>query len=345
MEKVKKFFYSALICGVFSLTEAFGPFHKGADLYYGQPTSSFISRWSFQLLCDHTFDTKNGKYDLPTSLEPGGVSFNPLDVKVGDIIFVRRIDLFMKTMHPRITVPYIMLTHGDFFDTTFNESLRYLNDEKIIAWFSIHPPKQGHPKYYPIPLGVFQKKAIGAQGGSYNKYFKELRYQPKQKLLTGLFFSQLKHNPERLALIKKLKPKSFYTHIKTALPFEDYLKVLASSVFTLSPRGWGPDCYRTWEALLVGTIPIVKRGQHDVLDSVKKLFKSGEPAIRAQLDKLYEQLPILVIDEWSEITQEFLEKKYKEITSKKYNLEILYIDYWSAVIKAVKEEYIKNYVR
>ena len=114
---------------------------------------------------------------------------------------------------------------------------------------------------------------------------------------------------------------------------------------------FGPDCYRTWEALLVGTIPIVKRGQYGISECAKQYLgiKSGmlqlNRAIHAQLDKLYEQLPIVVVDEWDEITEEFLEKKHAEISSKKYNLKLLHIDYWKTLIKTIKKDYIKNYTQ
>ena len=42
---------------------------------------------------------------------------------------------------------------------------------------------------------------------------------------------------------------------------------MAKAKFALSPGGTGPDTYRTWEALLVGTIPIVKTSQLDNLYS------------------------------------------------------------------------------
>ncbi len=167
-------------------------------------------------------------------------------------------------------------------------------------------------------------------------------------------------NRERKALAQSLSNKPFYSFLKKNLHFDDYMRAIASSVFTLSPRGFGPDCYRTWEALLAGSIPIVKRGEYGIIKGVKFLSMVNcrnstsedpeeeeafypTPAIRAQLDRLYENLPVLVVDEWEEITEEFLEQKYKEITSKKYSIAPLYIDYWRQVIDSVRQEYLKNH--
>jgi hypothetical protein len=41
------------------------------------------------------------------------------------------------------------------------------------------------------------------------------------------------------------------------LPLEDFLSLLAEHRCTLSPPGRGFDCFRTWQALAVGTVPLV----------------------------------------------------------------------------------------
>ena len=82
----------------------------------------------------------------------------------------------------RYPYPYIMVTHGDFLDTCKDSDIDYLDNEKIIAWFAIHPTKRAHPEDYPIPLGVVQKRNIWAERSCYNQLFKELRAKPKSKL-------------------------------------------------------------------------------------------------------------------------------------------------------------------
>ena len=54
----------------------------------------------------------------------------------------------------------------------------------------------------------------------------------------------------------------------------------ARHAFVISPHGRGLDCYRTWEALLMGCVPIVKR---------------------SPLDRLYHGLPVAIVDDWREI--------------------------------------------
>ena len=81
--------------------------------------------------------------------------------------------------------------------------------------------------------------------------------------------------------------------------------------FVLSPQGNGLDCHRTWEALCLGCIPIVKT--------------SG-------LDPLFEGLPVWIVSAWSEVTQENMSAKINEFKEKEFRLERLTLDYWRKVI-------------
>ncbi len=43
------------------------------------------------------------------------------------------------------------------------------------------------------------------------------------------------------------------------LPFDTYLKRMAQAHLVVSPRGNGEHCYRHYEALLVGSVPLINR--------------------------------------------------------------------------------------
>lgn len=301
-------------------------------LFVKSPSDSFIIRWGFQDICDHVFDPYTKKHVWSTTDKPGGVTFDPFVVKPGDIVFVRNMKRFFATMHPYIKHPYCIVTHGERRDTCSGSDLKFLADKKIIAWFSIHPCKFGHKKFFPLPLGIKQEKRFFIEKALMNSFFSKLRTEkPKNKLLYLNF--EDKKNPERKALRAFFSAEPYCTIRSTPLSFENYLEEMAEHKFALSPRGWGPDCYRTWEALYVGTIPIVRRGQAGEL-RFNRRSKGG-----SQLDRLYEDLPILVIDEWEEITEEFLHKKYDEILSKNYATEKLFLEYWYDVIKKVQSDF------
>jgi hypothetical protein len=73
--------------------------------------------------------------------------------------------------------------------------------------------------------------------------------------------------------------------------------------YIISPLGNGLDCHRTWEAIILGCIPIVK--------------KSG-------LDPMYEGLPVLIVNDWSDITQNILDNYKPDYT----NINKISLDYW-----------------
>ena len=73
--------------------------------------------------------------------------------------------------------------------------------------------------------------------------------------------------------------------------------------FWLSPRGGGLDCHRTWEALYLDIIPIVWNNS---------------------LSVLYEDLPVVVINDHAELNEQFLYTKLSEISKKKLSNEKVY---------------------
>ena len=85
----------------------------------------------------------------------------------------------------------------------------------------------------------------------------------------------------------------------------------------LSPRGNGLDCHRTWEALYLDVIPVVWN---------------------SSLNSLYADLPIIVINDYSEITEKFLLTKLREIVFQKrnkwpiYRYDKLKFSYWRRLI-------------
>jgi hypothetical protein len=82
--------------------------------------------------------------------------------------------------------------------------------------------------------------------------------------------------------------------------FDVYLNELASCKFAAAPRGNGLDTHRLWESLYLGSYPIVKT---------------------SFLDSLYADLPVVIIEDWSQVTEEFLKEKYIELNSRSFNYE------------------------
>jgi hypothetical protein len=87
----------------------------------------------------------------------------------------------------------------------------------------------------------------------------------------------------------------------------------ARFAFTLSPAGAGLDCHRTWEALLLGSIPVV---------------------LRSPLDELFTQLPVVIVDDWSEVTPARLRSELDRIARTTFDFSQLELGYWTARIQS-----------
>jgi len=64
------------------------------------------------------------------------------------------------------------------------------------------------------------------------------------------------------------------------------LHILSKSKYVLSPPGAGPDCFRTWEAIYLGAVPIV---------------------LRSHWPFSHLELPVLVVDEFAHLEQKIAE--------------------------------------
>lgn len=59
-------------------------------------------------------------------------------------------------------------------------------------------------------------------------------------------------------------------------------------------------------------------------------------------DSLYEDLPVIVIKDWSEVTEEFLAQKAEEFAHKEMRMEKIYFPYWKNLILQEKENFLAN---
>jgi len=84
-------------------------------------------------------------------------------------------------------------------------------------------------------------------------------------------------------------------------------KNLVKYTFVLSPFGCGMDCHRTWETLCLGSIPIVRA---------------------PNFQQLFSDLPVLIVNEWSEVTQDLLDKTIETFKTMEFNYDKLTLQYW-----------------
>lgn len=280
-----------------SITTAYGKAHMPSTSY------PFIETSTFKAKSDYIFSPQK-KIKKP-ELVPSGSIIN---------VTMSLLEEFFTTVHPKLK-NYILVTHSLEDLSTPREFAPYLDDSNLIVWFGKNPDDTQHPKFIPIPIGISPITRYYGNLELLKKIMHEKNNNHQRPILAYVNFTAKDNHPDREMALKYFSKQSFATIITNRITQEAYLKNLSNSMFVVSPEGNGLDCYRHWEALVAGAIPIIKH---------------------SLLDPLFEDLPVLLIDEWNQITEDFLREQYALIQQKTYNLKKLMADYWLNMIIAHK---------
>jgi hypothetical protein len=201
------------------------------------------------------------------------------------------------------TDEFVLFTHNSDHDITRENCGPYLDDPRVVAWFAVNVACE-HPKLFAIPIGLANAGYAHGDGQIVSKV--QAEDHPKAQLFYVNFTvgNSLPGVPQgREYCLSQigldLTPyrdggwNDFAGGYRVRDTFEGYLRGLAKSYFTISPRGNGIDCHRTWEALYLRSIPIVTRS-----------------AVTGR----HRDVPMIVLDDWSEFrTIAFTEQLYREV--------------------------------
>ena len=125
-------------------------------------------------------------------------------------------------------------------------------------------------------------------------------------------FTDDRHGGWRRKLISII-PNDIVFYEPSILPRNESHRNTSKYSFVVSPFGHGFDCIRTFEALCLGCIVIMKK---------------------SFLDTVYEDLPILLVNEWDDINETLLKDTLAEFSNKKFNYEKLTMDYWIKLVNS-----------
>jgi hypothetical protein len=264
------------------------------------PKPPFVSGDGFRAHADFVFDEENSTLD-PTKIRPSSTIFLK-----GDYL-----ELFFKKLHPRIPCRYILITHNS--DASAPGAFQtVLEDDKLIAWFAQNIDIPFHPKLHPIPIGIANACWPHGQGNEIQRA-QGLHFSKKHLLYVN--FTKSTYPKERFPTYDLLSKKPF-SFVSSPKSFPAYLEEVGSSQFVASPRGNGLDTHRLWEALYLGSYPIVKT---------------------STLDSLYEDLPVVIVQDWNQVTEEFLLQTAEELKNGSFSYDKLMLSYWTALIDSYKD--------
>jgi len=120
--------------------------------------------------------------------------------------------------------------------------------------------------------------------------------------------------PHRKPIIEALVKHGFKCEDEK-LARDAYMNRTSKAKFVVSPQGVGMACYRTWEVLAAGAIPII----------------SWYPGV----EELYEGLPVLISRNYSEITASYLESQWERFrTDHSLSLSKAFLPYWLGTLFA-----------
>ena len=213
--------------------------------------------------------------------------------------------------------------------TQNQEFLDFVNSDKIIHWYSQNLITK-HPKMTAIPIGLdyhtLAKKATSWGPRSTpleqeqelidikNKSVSFWNREPTYCYANFQFLMTTRLGADRYDAIK-LIPAHLVYYEPCKIPRKKTWEKQAQFAFVISPHGNGYDCHRTWEALCLGCIPIVKT---------------------SPLDVLFEDLPVLIVKNWSDINSQKLRETINEFKNIRFNYEKLELNYWVRLISGVK---------
>jgi hypothetical protein len=312
-------------------------------------SSTFI--WNFGLIaeCDKGMHQNPEAYFEKATFDKKAYQ----KIKKGDLIWVKSgfLKKFYRKILPEIKDPFILvISDGDeSFPSNSeldNEEIKQLiNHRMIIHIFAQNCDYQGphRNKVSAIPLGVDfhtiafkkDKKAWGnltspsEQEAVLKEVIKTLKPTDQRKKRAFVDFQHfdsmrlgfqryLEFGEDRTAIFQKLKTTHLIDYGEK-MPRSDLWKTKGEYAFSISPPGNGLDCHRTWEDLILGCIVIVRT---------------------SPMDSLYDGLPVVIVKDWSEITEENLTlwlEQYKDAFTNPSYRKRLTNAYWVDKMRAAKE--------
>jgi hypothetical protein len=247
---------------------------------------------------------------------------------MGDSIYVcyEALPNFVKNFLPRIFTSFTLVSGDSDHDVTMykEEAKTILNHPHLINWF-VQNRAAEHPKLQALPIGldfhtVWEKEGTwGLRKTSpiaqERLLLQNLYDAPEQAQKLNTFYCNWLSNGvygDRQECYDKIdKEACFFEDMPCARKF--MLQRQSEFVFTVCPKGFGYECHRTYETLVLGGIPIVKRN--------------------AFISSLYDNLPIIQVDDWSSVNRQNISRYSDSILKNKFDYNPLFLQHWVAKIK------------
>ena len=241
---------------------------------------------------------------------------------------------FIESVLPTITIPFVLVT-GDsdcsIPDRPLEELNPILNNPLLRHWYSQNMIIE-HPKMTCMPIGLdYHTVTESVYSGKFYRKTAQIELMFQRDLKKETAHGQEKVLKQILSGAKHFSNRIPLCFVNFGSEYPDRVDAHASIdprlvakyplgtkrdkiweeqsrySFVVSPLGNGIDCHRTWEALALGCIVIVKK-----------------PLISA----VFEDLPVLIVDEWRDLNAQLLNETLADFSNRKFKMGKLTLQYW-----------------
>jgi len=241
------------------------------------------------------------------------VNFDSETIKQGPIVYSRTHLVVPQFSKLKQFPECILIT--SFSDSCCTDEMADKLPSNVRMWFS-NNVMTDNPRVTAVPIGL----RTSSEGENILRQVIEKGRLEQRNLVYMNFYRRIRtgNNPRR-GMYEQFWPKSWITteggfdHV----PMKQFYEQIASHPYVLSPPGAGPDCHRHWEAILLGSIPIV---------------------LKSKATQILDDLPCLQVNSWAEVTEDRLIKELPVLKERFNNTEALkkcWFEYWKErILKA-----------
>jgi len=234
---------------------------------------------------------------------------------------------FATNFLPEIELPFVLVS-GDGDTAVSAELLNHpvitalLDNELLVSWFAQNLSAT-HPKIQHLPIGL-DYHTMWERPGAWG--ISAMSAIAQENTLLNTLASAPSFSDRYMNAYCNWRPvpgwgdrEECYAQIDRSICLFESGSVSRAStwqrqaefLYVISPEGIGMDCHRTWEAILLGCVPIVKRNA---------------------VTPLYANLPVIVVDDWNEVNSHYLREQSNYFSIKKFDYSSIFKAHWTNLI-------------
>lgn len=281
----------------------------------------YVSSRGIMKSCKH-YNPKilSGNPELPTNYLESYDHYDSVYVCTAALPF------FVENILPTLTKPIVLVTGDSTFpilrkqypklNAITNETWKPIIHSRYIKHWYAQNCTFFHKRITHLPLGLdYHSSGWGVgftspieQEKIIQSIINESKHFSEREIKCYASYHFTLKRGDRMDAFTKVNKRLVYFEPRRVNRIETH-KTQTKYAFVISPFGKGYDCHRTWEALILGCIPIVRH--------------SG-------MDPVFDGLPVLLINDWSEVTMELLQATIERFKTMHFQYERLNLQFWTS---------------